>query len=177
MPGGEQGLVQVYTGEGKGKTTAALGLVLRAAGWGLRSLVIQFMKQQQTGERQALARFLALCVTLEQFGRAGFLRRGQALPEDVALARQGLERARAALKSSDYDIVVLDEVNTAVDFGLLAEQEVLELIELKPASVELVLTGRGAPAGLLARADLVTRMVEEKHPYRVGVGARRGIDY
>lgn len=176
MPGLEQGLVQVYTGSGKGKTTAALGLVVRAAGWGLRSLIIQFMKSQPSGEREALRR-LAPCVTLEEYGRPGFLRKGRVEPEDIAVARRGLARAREAVLGGEYDVVVLDEVNTAVFFGLLSEQEVLDLVAAKPPYVELVLTGREASEGLLTRADLVTRMTEEKHPYGRGIGARRGIEY
>lgn len=176
MPALAQGLVQVYTGEGKGKTTAALGLVLRATGWQLRSYVAQFMKHRATGEQQAL-RLLAPYVTAERFGRPGFLQPGAPAPEDMALAHNGLECARQAMLSGGYDLIVLDEVNTAVYFGLLGEDEVLGLIEQKPEHVELVLTGRGAGPGVLARADLVTRMVEEKHPYQKGIGARRGIEY
>ncbi len=176
VPALKLGLVQVYTGEGKGKTTAALGLVLRAAGWQLRSYIVQFMKHQLTGEQRSL-HLLAPYVTFEQFGRPGFLQQGQITPEDAALAREGLEHARAALLSGQYDLLVLDEANTAVSFGLLTEEDLLALIEAKPEHVELVLTGRGASAGVIARADLVTRMVEEKHPYRRGVGARRGIEY
>ncbi len=175
MPALTQGLVQVYTGEAKGKTTAALGLVLRAAGWGLRAYIAQFMKQQPSGEEEALKHFAPL-VTLEKFGRAGFLMAGACAPEDVALAREGLDHARAALVGG-YDLVVLDEVNTAVAFGLLAEQQVLDLIAARPPQVELVLTGRGATPAILAAADLVTRMVEEKHPYQRGIPARRGIEY
>lgn len=176
MPALEQGLVQVYTGEGKGKTTAALGLALRAAGWHLRTFIAQFMKQQPSGEQESV-KLLAPYVTLERFGRAGFVRRGQPAPEDVALAHEGLERARAAITGGEYDLVILDEISAAISHGLLSEQQVLEVIELKPAHVELVLTGRDAPPGLLARADLVTRMVQEKHPYERGVAARRGIEY
>jgi cob(I)alamin adenosyltransferase len=176
VPALEQGLVQVYTGEGKGKTTAALGLVLRATGWQLRSCILQFMKCELGGEHQAL-RLFAPYVTIEQFGRPGFIRRGEFTPEDVALARKGLARARAAVTGGEYDLVVLDEVNTAVHFGLLGEQELLALIGDKPEQVELVLTGRGAGPAVLARADLVTRMVEEKHPFQRGMGARRGIEY
>lgn len=176
MPALEQGLVQVYTGEGKGKTTAALGLVLRAAGWRLHSYIVQFLKQRPTGEQQAVS-LLAPYVALERFGRPGFLRPGEITADDVALAHVGLERAEAAILSGDYDLVVLDEVNTAVCLGLLDEAEVLRLIDLKPANVELVLTGRGAGQALLERADLVTRMAEEKHPYQRGVRARRGIEY
>jgi cob(I)alamin adenosyltransferase len=176
VPALEQGLVQVYTGAGKGKTTAALGLVLRAAGWRLRSFIVQFMKQRPTGEQQAL-KLLAPYVALERFGRPGFLRPDEVTPEDIALAHAGLERAQAAMVSGDYDIVVLDEVNTAVSLGLLDEAEVLRFIDLKPGDVELVLTGRGASDAICARADLVTRMVEEKHPYCRGVSARQGIEY
>ncbi len=176
MPALQQGLVQVYTGDGKGKTTAALGLILRATGWGLHSFLAQFMKQQPSGERESL-KLLAPYVTCERFGRAVFLRKGEVSAEDIALAQAGLERARAALLGGEYDLIVLDEANTAISFGLLGEQQVLDLIGAKPANVELVLTGRDATAAILARADLVTRMVEEKHPYQRGVGARRGIDY
>ncbi|MDI7274453.1 MAG: cob(I)yrinic acid a,c-diamide adenosyltransferase [Anaerolineae bacterium] len=176
MPALEQGLVQVYTGEGKGKTTAALGLILRATGWQLRSYLAQFMKHQHTGENAAL-RLLAPHVTSEQFGRPGFLRPQEITPEDIALAHRGLERAREVLSGGEYDLVVLDEVNTAVSFGLLREEELLDVIAARPRHVELVLTGRGAGPGILAAADLVTRMVEEKHPYQRGIGARRGIEY
>jgi cob(I)alamin adenosyltransferase len=176
MPGLSRGLVQVYTGEGKGKTTAALGLVLRAAGWGLRAYIAQFLKHGPSGEREALAR-LAPLVTLERFGRPGFLRLGELTAEDRALAEEGFARAREALVGGAYDLVILDEINTALAFGLLSEQAVLDLIAARPAQVELVLTGRGATPGILAAADLVTRMVEEKHPYQRGISARRGIEY
>lgn len=176
MPGLSQGLVQVYTGEGKGKTTAALGLALRAAGRGLRSYIVQFMKHEPSGEEEAL-RCLADRVTLVKFGRPGFLAPGRWTEEDRALAREGLAQARSALLGGSYDLVILDEANTAVSFGLLSEQEVLELIAARPANVELVLTGRGATPAILERADLVTRMVEEKHPYQRGIAARRGIEY
>jgi cob(I)alamin adenosyltransferase len=176
VPALDRGLVQVYTGEGKGKTTAALGLVLRATGWQLHSLVVQFMKQQASGEREAI-KLLAPFASLEQFGRPGFIKPGALSPEDVAAAHAGLERARDAVVSCEFDLVVLDEVCTAVAFGLIAEQDVLALIDAKSARMELVLTGRGATAGLLARADLVTCLVEVKHPYQQGVPARRGIEF
>lgn len=176
MPALTQGLVQVYTGEGKGKTTAALGLVLRAAGWGLRSYIAQLMKQRPTGEEEALGR-LAPLVTLERFGRPGFVTPGAPAPEDCALAREGVARARAALVGGAYDLVVVDEALTAVALGLLAEQALLDLIAARPAQVELVLTGRGATPGVVAAADLVTRTVEEKHPYARGIPARRGIEF
>ncbi|MGQ9683071.1 MAG: cob(I)yrinic acid a,c-diamide adenosyltransferase [Anaerolineae bacterium] len=176
MPALEQGLVQVYTGAGKGKTTAALGLVLRAAGWQLGCFVVQFMKQQPSGEEEAVRR-LSPYVRLERFGRPQFLHKGTVTEEDRALARRGLDRGRAALISGEYDLVVLDEILTAVSFGLLPEADVLGLMDDRPRCVELVMTGRDAPESILARADLITRMVEERHPYARGIKARRGIEY
>ncbi|MBP7707517.1 MAG: cob(I)yrinic acid a,c-diamide adenosyltransferase [Candidatus Aminicenantes bacterium] len=170
------GYVQVYTGDGKGKTTAAMGLAFRAAGRGLRTFVAQFLKGRPTGEIEA-AKKLAPLVVIEQFGREGFLT-AEAGPaaEDVALARAGLDRARKALLSGAYDIVVLDEVNTAVHLKVLAEADVLDLIDRKPSAVELVLTGRRAPASFVERADLVTEMKAVKHYFDRGVPAREGIE-
>lgn len=170
---GGLGLVQVYTGDGKGKTTAALGLALRAAGWGLRSYIAQFMKGQDYGELHSLARLTPL-ITIEQFGQPSFIRHASA--EDLALAQQGLARALAALVSAEYNIVILDEICIALYFGLVRLEQVLELIDQRPAAVELVLTGRRAPQELIDRADLVTEMREIKHPFQQGVPARRGIE-
>jgi len=170
------GLVQIYTGDGKGKTTAALGLALRAAGHGLRTYVGQFMKGQQYGEL-AGAQLLAPYLTIEQYGRPTFVHVHEATPDDIRMAHEGLERARAALHSGQYAIVVLDEVCVALHFELLTVDEVLAFLDEKPAGVELVLTGRRAPAALLARADLVTEMREVKHPYAQGVPARRGVEF
>ncbi len=172
----ELGLVQIYTGDGKGKTTAALGLALRAAGHGMRTYIGQFMKGQDYGEL-AGARLLAPYLTIEQYGRPSFVHLHRATPEDVRLAHEGLEKARAAMRSGDYAIVVLDEVCVALHFGLLEVEEVLAFLEEKPKGVELVLTGRRAPEELVARADLVTEMREVKHPYQQGIPARRGIEY
>lgn len=171
-----RGYIQVYTGNGKGKTTAALGLALRAAGWELRTYIGQFLKGRPYGELTALVA-LAPWVTVEQFGRAGFLTVEDGFEEeDAERARRGLEKSRQALGSGGYDLVILDEVSLAVHFKLLSEKEILDLMEAKPESVELVLTGRYAPASWLARADLVTEMVEIKHYYAGGVRARRGIE-
>jgi cob(I)alamin adenosyltransferase len=171
-----KGYVQVYTGDGKGKTTAAMGLAFRAAGRGRRTFVAQFLKGRPTGEIEA-AKKLAPLVTIEQFGREGFLtaESGPAA-EDIALAGAGLDRAREVLLSGEYDIVVLDEVNTAVHFKVLPEAAVLELLALRPATVELVLTGRYAPASFIERADLVTEMRAVKHYFHAGVPAREGIE-
>jgi cob(I)alamin adenosyltransferase len=169
-----RGYVQVYTGDGKGKTTAALGLALRASGHGMRTYIGQFMKGQHYGELEALRDHPY--VTIEQYGDVRCIRREEVTPEHVAQARRGLERAREAMLSGRYDIVVLDEVNVAIWFGLLTVEEVLAFLDEKPGEVELVLTGRRAPDPLIERADLVTEMREVKHYYQQGVGARKGIE-
>ena len=169
-----QGFVQVYTGDGKGKTTAALGLALRAAGAGLRVYFGQFIKNADYSEIKALARF-ADCITVRQFGRGCFLLTEPA-PEDRAAARRGLDGVRRALVSGDYDLVIADEANVAASRALIDEAALLELIDLRPPQVELVLTGRGAPAAVLARADLVTEMRAVRHYYDRGVAARVGIE-
>ena len=169
-----RGYVQVYTGDGKGKTTAALGLALRAAGHGLRTYIGQFMKGQPYGEIDALQNHPL--ITLEQYGDVRCIRREEVTPDDVARAQRGLERASAAMRSGRYDIVVLDEVNVAIWFGLLTVDAVLALLEQRPEHVELVLTGRRAPQPLIERADLVTEMLEIKHYYQAGVQARNGIE-
>jgi cob(I)alamin adenosyltransferase len=170
------GYLQVYTGNGKGKTTAALGLAFRAAGRGLRTYIAQFLKGQPTGELEA-AKKLAPLIRLEQFGREGFITVKEGPDdEDISRARAGLARALEAMLSGEYRIVVLDEINTAVHFGLLPETDVLDLIDRRPAAVELVLTGRYAPASFIERADLVTEMTEIKHYFDRGVKSREGIE-
>lgn len=169
-----KGYVQVYTGDGKGKTTAALGLALRAAGHGMRTYIGQFMKGQRYGELDALRGHPY--ITIEQYGDVRCIRREEVTPEHIAQAHRGLQRAREAMLSGEYDIVVLDEVNVSIWFGLLTVEEVLAFIEEKPPEVELVLTGRRAPPELIDRADLVTEMREVKHYYRHGVMARDGIE-
>ena len=169
-----QGFVQVYTGDGKGKTTAALGLALRAAGAGLRIYFGQFIKNADYSEIKALARF-ADCITVRQFGRGCFLLTEPA-PEDRAAARRGLDNVRQALVSGDYDLVIADEANVAVALGLIEPEDLVALIDLRPEQVELVLTGRGAPDAVLARADLVTEMRCVRHYYDRGVLARQGIE-
>ena len=169
-----QGFVQVYTGDGKGKTTAALGLALRAAGAGLRVYFGQFIKNGAYSELTGLARF-ADCITVRQFGRGCFLLTEPA-PEDRAAARRALDAIGLALVSGDYDLVIADEANVAVALGLIEPDDLVALIDLRPEQVELVLTGRGAPAAVLARADLVTEMRAVRHYYDQGVGARVGIE-
>ena len=167
--------VQVYTGNGKGKTTAALGLALRAVGHGRRVGVIQFLKGWPFyGEIEGLAR---LGVRLERTGRPDYVRRGQDIPQDREEAARGLALAREWLASGAYDLVILDEINVAADYGLVDPQEVLALLDLRSPRTEVVLTGRYAPEAFLERADLVTEMREVRHPYRKGVKAREGIEF
>ena len=170
----ERGLIHVYTGDGKGKTTAALGLALRASGHGMRTYIGQFMKGQQYGELDALRD--DPCITIEQYGDPRCIRREEVTSEHVAQAQRGLQRAREAMLSGDYAIVVLDEANVALWFGLLAVEEVLAFLDLKPGGVEVILTGRRALQELIDRADLVTEMVEVKHYYAQGVVAREGVE-
>lgn len=169
-----KGYVQVYTGDGKGKTTAALGLALRASGHEMRTYIGQFMKGQRYGELEALRDHPY--ITIEQYGDVRCIRREEVTPEHVAQARRGLERAREAMLSGRYDIVVLDEVNVAIWFGLLTVEEVLAFLDQRPEHVEVILTGRRAPPELIERADLVTEMREIKHYYQQGVLARKGIE-
>ena len=170
----QRGYVQVYTGDGKGKTTAALGLALRASGRGMRTYVGQFMKGQHYGELNAVRDHPL--ITIEQYGDIRCIRKEEVTPDHVAQAHRGLERAREALLSGEYDIVVLDEINVTIWFGLLAVEEVLSLLDRRPAHVEVIVTGRRAPQELIDRADLVTEMRMVKHYYEQGVMARKGIE-
>jgi cob(I)alamin adenosyltransferase len=169
-------LVQVYTGEGKGKSTAAFGLALRAWGQGLRVLVVQFLKPGGCGEHRALERFTPE-LQVRSFGRPGFIGPEGPREEDYCLAREALEYAREAMLKGQADLIILDEVLVALHLGVLTRDQVLEFLAQKPPTIELVLTGRGAPAEIVERADLVTEMREVKHPYRSGVGPRAGIEY
>lgn len=172
----ERGLIQVYTGLGKGKTTAALGLALRAAGQGLKVYIIQFMKGwPDYGELVSVEKLPN--ITLRQFGRPEFVDKDSPDPEDVRQAHEALAHARQIITGGEHDIVVLDEINVALDFGLISLAEVLGLLDAKPEQVELVLTGRYAQAEVVKRADLVTEMLNIKHPYAEGVQGRRGIEY
>ena len=172
----DQGCVQVYTGNCKGKTTAALGLAFRAVGRGLRVVMIQFMKGGGPyGEQLAAAR-LAPDLTIISTGREGWVNRDNPAQEDIDLAVKALVLAKEKLLSGEYDMVILDEVNGAIGFGLLPVDALLELLRLRPEQVELVLTGRNAHPQVIEAADLVTEMVEIKHYYKAGVPARRGIE-
>lgn len=168
------GYFQIYTGEGKGKTTAALGLALRAAGRGYPVYIGQFMKGQDYGELYSVP--LLKTITLEQFDDPGWVYKGKVTEAQRANAHEGLEKARAAMLSGDYKIVILDEMNMAVWFELITLEEALQLVEDKPAGVELIFTGRRAADELIEKADLVTEMREVKHYYTQGVPARHGIE-
>jgi len=183
-----RGLIQVYTGPGKGKTTAALGLALRAVGHGLRVCMVQFMKEEwKSGERKAAER-LAPDLEIHCFGSRQWGDRSQVSPgtpwwqlppsdEDRRKAQEGIAFACQAVMGGDYDIVVLDEVFGALRLGLIALEQVMELLRGKPERVEIVLTGRDAPPEVLEAADLVTEMNAVKHPFDRGIEARRGIEY
>jgi len=170
------GMVQVYTGEGKGKTTAAIGLAVRAAGWGKRVKIIQFLKGRDTGELHSLAK-LAPLVDVVQLGTGEFVLPGQERRGVEGATAWGLRLAEAVLADARYDLVILDELMVALSLGLVTLEDVMALMRGKPDSVELVMTGRGAPPEVLAEADLVTHMCEEKHPFHDGIEARRGADY
>ena len=170
----DTGYVQIYTGDGKGKTTAALGLALRAAGAGLRVYIAQFIKSGDYSEIKALGRYEDR-ITVEQFGLGRFIK-GQPAPEDVSAARKGLQAIRRALDSGKYQVVIMEEGNVAAACGLFPVDEILALMENKPQPVELIITGRGADARVIEKADLVTEMRAVKHYYEVGVAARVGIE-
>lgn len=169
-----RGFVQVYTGDGKGKTTAALGLAIRAGGAGLQVYIGQFIKNADYSELNLLQR-LADVITVQQYGRGCFLL-VEPVQEDIDAARRGLTVLGEALVGGHYDVVIADEVNVAVALQLISENELLALIARKPPEVELVLTGRGAPPSVLECADLVTEMRAVKHYYDQGMSARKGIE-
>ena len=169
-----KGYTQVYTGDGKGKTTAAIGLAIRAAGAGLNVFIAQFIKMGDYSEIKALSRFSDL-INVEQFGLGRFANRKPA-PEDIAAAQKGLVRVRAIMASNEYDIIIMEEANVAVKLGLFSEQDLLELMMNKPPDKELVITGRGALPRVIEKADLVTEMKSIKHYYQQGVAARIGIE-
>lgn len=170
------GYVQVYTGSGKGKTTAALGLALRAAGYKHKAYIGQFLKGQEYGELSS-AKKLSPYITIEQFGRKGFIHvTKDPDEEDIKRAKRGLKKCLEAMLSRKYRIIILDEINVAVDLNLITEEEVHEFLDKRPEDVEIILTGRYAPPSFLKRADLVTEMKEKKHYYKKGVKAREGIE-
>lgn len=170
------GTVQVYTGNGKGKTTAAIGQAIRALGHGAKVIMIQFMKGSPNyGELMMAGRIPDF--TIIQCGRDGFVDRDNPHPEDVRLAMMGLKEAERIIENEECDMLILDELNIAMDFNLLKVEDILELIDKKPKRMELVLTGRNALQAIVDRADLVTDMREVKHHYQKGIASRDGIEY
>jgi len=172
----KRGLIQVYTGKGKGKTTAALGLALRAAGAGLKVYIGQFLKGASYNYSELKTLEKIKQIKLEQFGQGCFIK-GAAKSEDKELARGGLKKVKKLMVQGKYDLMILDEINIALKLGLLSLDEVIQLINNKPGRLELVLTGRSAPAKILRIADLVTEMREIKHYYKKSVSARKGIEF
>lgn len=172
----ERGLVQVYTGDGKGKSTAAFGLAVRAAGQGLNVRIIQFLKTgDYYGEIKTFEKISN--ISIESFGRKGFIFRDGVQTEDVQLVNKALNIAEGIIKENSCDLLILDEINIAVQHQLVSEQQLLKLIEDKPAHMELVLTGRNALPSVIEKAHLVTEMKEIKHPYKIGIKSRKGIEF
>ena len=172
----EKGFIQIYTGKGKGKTTAALGLALRAVGRGLKVIMIQFLKGgAETGEI-TMARRLSPRLVIKPMGREGLLDPASPRPEDLSLAQGAVEKARSVLQERSCDVLILDEINVAVSMGMVSEEAVLDLMDGKPPHMELILTGRNAPLSFLEKADLVTTMECTKHYFDRGQAARVGIE-
>jgi len=171
-----KGYIQVYSGNGKGKTTAALGLALRAAGADLRVFIAQFIKKRVCSEHKIILERLSDHITVQRYGRGLILKR-KATSADVAAARQGLDDIKDIMESGQYDVLILDEANVAVRYNLISSADLLRIMELKPEQVELIITGRYAHSTVIARADLVTEMKEIKHYRTKEVGARRGIEW
>ncbi len=172
----KQGLLMIYTGNGKGKTTAALGLALRAVGHGRRVLMLQFMKGDDSyGECKAAQMLPGLQIV--QKGLPTFVDRGNPSAEDLKLAAEAMAAAEQALTSDEWDMVILDEINVAVDFGLVPVSAVVQLLDRRNPGIDVVLTGRGARSELVKRADMVSEVLEIKHHYQKGVPAREGIEY
>jgi len=169
-----KGYVQVYTGDGKGKTTAALGLAVRAAGAGLNVYIAQFVKGMHYSELITLGK-LSEHITIKQYGRDCFIK-NEPQEEDIQAAREGLREVREIISSGKYQVIILDEANIATLYELIRVEELLDLIKTKPEDVELVITGRRADPRIIEVADLVTEMKEVKHYYQNGIQARDGIE-
>jgi len=171
----DHGCIHVYTGNGKGKTTAAIGQGIRAVGHGLRVTMIQFMKGRRYSEIATLEKIPGF--TVKQFGRDEFVSKTHPEQVDIDLARQGLAHAKTILKAGTTDVLILDEINVAIDYRLIPLRDVLTLLDEKPPSIDIILTGRYAPPELIQRADLVSEILEIKHPYQHGQKCRQGIDW
>jgi len=172
-----RGLVLVITGDGKGKTTSCLGQALRSIGHGNKVLIIQFMKGEKYGEIMAIEKYLSEKLTTIQCGLASFVMKDNPAPLDVELAQEGLAIAKKAIASGEYQMVILDEINVAMDFGLVAVEDVVDMVKAKPPRMDLVLSGRYAPQEIMDLADMVSEIKEIKHHYHQGVTARAGIEH
>jgi len=170
-----KGFIQLYTGNGKGKTTAALGQALRAAGAGMKTFIAQFVKGMPYGELEVIQNYLP-GIVVKQYGRGCFIINGPT-EEDIRAAQAGLFEVSSIIADGAYDLIVLDEICIALHFNLLSLEYLLSVLRSKPAGTEIILTGRYAPAELIELADLVTEMKEVKHYYQSGVEARKGIEY
>jgi cob(I)alamin adenosyltransferase len=170
------GLVIVITGNGKGKTTAAFGQALRAIGQGYKVFVMQFMKGRKYGEFIAAGKYLPH-LTIRMSGLDSFVMRDNPADIDIELAQKGWAEAQKAINSGKYDMVILDEINVALDFKLIDLQEVIDIIKNKPAGLDLILTGRYAPKEIIKLADTVSEVKEVKHHYKMGIKDRAGIEY
>jgi cob(I)alamin adenosyltransferase len=168
------GLVQVYTGRGKGKTTAALGLAMRAAGHNLKVAIVHFMKIWDYGEVKSLKK---LGIDIFRYGTMELIDPTNPSPADFEEAKRALSKAEALIERGGYNILILDEITLAIDFKLIPLKRVLDLLDKKPDNIELVLTGRNCPQELIDRADLVSMIDEIKHPFKKGIEARRGIEF
>ena len=174
----KKGLIIVHTGPGKGKTTAALGMGLRAVGNGLRVLMVQFIKGSwRYGELEAAKLLGEDKFAIRTMGRGYVKLAGEPAPADKAAAEEAWAYAREKIFSGEYDMIILDEINYAISYGLVRVEAVLEALRQKPEGVHVILTGRNAPAALVELADLVTEMREVKHPYQKGLKGQRGIEY
>lgn len=166
-------MIQVYTGEGKGKTTAAMGLALRASGAGKKVFIGQFLKCGRFSELNALKKLKN--ITVEQFGTGCFMKKPKRA--DILREEEGLKRIERAIASKKFDMIIMDEINVSLSLGLLDDKAVLRIIDSTPKDIELVMTGRGAPRSVIAAADLVSRIDEAKHYFSKGLKARRGIEF
>ena len=171
----KKGYIHVYTGPGKGKTTAALGLGLRAAGAGMKIHMVQFMKGRRYSEIDTIEKIKNFTIT--QHGRDEFVSKENPEQIDIDLAQKGFKYAKEIIKNGKLDMIILDEINVAVDYNLVSLDDIIKFIEEKPEKIELILTGRYAHPEIVRNADLVTEMLEIKHPYQQGVEARKGIDF
>lgn len=170
-----KGFIQVYTGNGKGKTTAAIGLSIRAVGAGKKVFFAQFVKGKPYSEITVLQESLP-AITLKQYGLGCFIKK-EPTKEDIESAQKGLQEIKKIIQAASYDVIVLDEANIALFFNLFSVKDLIEIVQSKPPETEIIITGRYAPEEIIAIADLVTEMKEIKHYYNSGIEARKGIEY